>query len=84
VQVTYVLADTSLKDWSQPLAQIALADAKGQRYFASQSCGNSDTIPSILAGNSGTVSVFYEVPKNSKLIVEWQQDAVTVQKLNLP
>jgi hypothetical protein len=76
VQVTFALTNGSSSEWTEPMFEIALIDANGQKYnSAFVSAGESADVASLVAGGKApSVNEVYEVPAASALDVAWTPD----------
>jgi uncharacterized protein DUF4352 len=86
VQVTYGLLNGSKAEWSNPLFELTLIDANGQKYnSAFVTAGASADIASLVAGGKApSVTQVYEVPASSILDVAWTPNMFESTVLQTP
>jgi hypothetical protein len=73
VQVTYKLLNGSSTEWTEPLFELNLIDANGQKYTEAFVSVGEDTVSSLAAnGHADAVHDVYEVPTGLAIDVVWQ------------
>jgi hypothetical protein len=71
VQVTYALSNGSKSEWSQPLFEISLIDANGQKHQQTFVTGQSSVDSLIAGGKAPSVTQVYEVPVGAAVDAAW-------------
>lgn len=84
VRVSYALKNSSSNEWSDPLFEIAVVDANGQKYNASFTCGPNGDVSSLVAGGHASTTQLYEVTKGVALDVAWSPNLFDSSVLQTP
>lgn len=72
VQVTFKLMNGSKQEWTEPLLELTLIDANGQKYNEAFVSAGEDSVASLAAGgHADAVHDVYEVPKGLAIDVVW-------------
>ncbi|HUY24080.1 MAG TPA: DUF4352 domain-containing protein [Candidatus Saccharimonadales bacterium] len=72
VQVTYSLSNGSGSEWTEPLFDLSLVDANGQKYNSAFVTAGTSSVDSLVAGGKApSATQVYEVPAGSVLDVVW-------------
>jgi hypothetical protein len=87
VGVTVSVANGSSSEWLEPLLELSVVDATGQKYTALNgigTCLTSTSIDSLVAGGHASGSVYFEVPSAGALDVNWTPEDLSGQVFQTP
>ena len=71
VQVSVSLANADTSNWSLPLAQMQLLDARGFVYYRSDNCGTSTNLQALDSGQSAAATLYFEIIQGAVVDFEW-------------
>lgn len=72
VQVNLSLRNGDSIEWDEPLYEMTLVDQNGVIYQqAFVTCGNTSSITGLAPGGKATATMYFEVPKTSKVALTW-------------
>jgi Domain of unknown function (DUF4352) len=87
VGITVNIVNGSSSEWLEPLLELSIVDAAGQKYTSLNglgTCLNSSTIDSLVAGGHASGSTYFEVPSAGALDVNWTPSDLSGQVFQTP